>query len=393
MIKSILTLFLFSLVFFSCQRDNNKLIIEGELSSLTNPYVIASSLVSDTIRVDTIFVDKNGKFSYIQNVDTATIFTFYFNDFSSSTIVFSDKGINKIKMKGDVVFSDLIEIKGGDINESLTTFKIENETLLKHRNLLMNKTNYETDSLVNSANIILDKEQAASLNSLNHELSQKVEEFIKSNPDKISSVILINDFFKNTENPETLNRVLEYLEGDALKSLLTLKLKNHNHKLMLSAEGAQMPYFKLKVKNDKNDKKVKNQKNQKNDKKDKYLESSDFENKYLLISFLSFMDDESVENIKILKEEYKSLDKKEIEFLSIYIDSDTLPIVNHSVDSIPWKVVVENKSWGSDIIEAYNVHYLPFNILIDKKGKIVTRDIPVSDVKNIINTTTDKPKS
>lgn len=390
MIKSILTLFLFSLVFFSCQRDNNKLIIEGELSSLTNPYVIASSLVSDTIRVDTIFVDKNGKFSYIQNVDTATIFTFYFNDFSSSTIVFSDKGINKIKMKGDVVFSDLIEIKGGDINESLTTFKIENETLLKHRNLLMNKTNYETDSLVNSANIILDKEQAASLNSLNHELSQKVEEFIKSNPDKISSVILINDFFKNTENPETLNRVLEYLEGDALKSLLTLKLKNHNHKLMLSAEGAQMPYFKLKVKNDKNDKKVKNQKN---DKKDKYLESSDFENKYLLISFLSFMDDESVENIKILKEEYKSLDKKEIEFLSIYIDSDTLPIVNHSVDSIPWKVVVENKSWGSDIIEAYNVHYLPFNILIDKKGKIVTRDIPVSDVKNIINTTTDKPKS
>lgn len=390
MIKSILTLFLFSLVFFSCQRDNNKLIIEGELSSLTNPYVIASSLVSDTIRVDTIFVDKNGKFSYIQNVDTATIFTFYFNDFSSSTIVFSDKGINKIKMKGDVVFSDLIEIKGGDINESLTTFKIENETLLKHRNLLMNKTNYETDSLVNSANIILDKEQAASLNSLNHELSQKVEEFIKSNPDKISSVILINDFFKNTENPETLNRVLEYLEGDALKSLLTLKLKNHNHKLMLSAEGTQMPYFKLKVKNDKNDKKVKNQKN---DKKDKYLESSDFENKYLLISFLSFMDDESVENIKILKEEYKSLDKKEIEFLSIYIDSDTLPIVSHSVDSIPWKVVVENKSWGSDIIEAYNVHYLPFNILIDKKGKIVTRDIPVSDVKNIINTTTDKPKS
>ena len=144
---------------------------------------------------------------------------------------------------------------------------------------------------------------------------------------------------------------------------------------MLSAEGAQMPYFKLKGK------------------KDKYIESSDFENKYLLISFLSFMGDESVENIKILKQEYKSLDKKDIEFLSIYIDSDTLPIINHSVDSIPWKVVVENKSWGSNIIEAYNVHYLPFNILIDKKGKIVTRDIPISDIKNIINTTTDKPKS
>lgn len=375
MVKSILTLFLFTVVFFSCQRDDNKLVIEGELTSLTTPFVIASYRVSDTIRIDTIFVDKNGKFSYAQNVDTATFFTFYFNDFSSSTIVFSDKGIKKIKMKGDAILSDLIEIKGGEINESLTNFKIENEALLKHRSLLMTKTNFEVDSLQNSGNVISEKEQAASLNSLNHELSQKVEEFIISNPDKIASVILINEFFKNNENPETLNRVLEYLDGDALKSPLTLKLKNHNQKLMLSSEGAQMPSFKLK------------------DDKDKIVESSDFLNKYLLISFLSLNGDETTENIKILKDEYKSIDKKNIEFLSIYIDSDTLPIINHTKDSIPWRVIVENKSWGSDLIDTYNINYLPFNILIDPKGKIVTRDVPINDIKNIINTTTDKSKS
>ena len=375
MVKSILSLLLFSLVFYACHRDNNKLVIEGELTNLTNPYVIASYRVSDTIRLDTIFVDKNGKFSYTQTIDTATFLTFYFNDFSSSTIVFSDKGVNKIKMKGDVIFSDLIEIKGGEINESLTTFKLQNETLLKHRNLLMSKHNLEVDSLENSLNIISDKEQIASLNSLNHELSQKVEEFIISNPDKVSSVILINEFFKNNENPETLNRVLEYLEDDALKSPLTLKLKNHNQKLMLSAEGAKMPSFKLK------------------DDKDKSIESSDFENKYLLISFLSFKSDKTIENIKILKDEYKFLDKKDIEFLSIYIDSDTLPIINHSIDSIPWRIVIEDKSWGSDIVDIFNVHYLPFNILIDPKGIIVARDVPINDIKNIINTTTDKSKS
>ena len=375
MVKSILSLCLFSLVFYACHRDDNKLVIEGELINLTNPYVIASSRVSDTIRLDTISVDKNGKFSYTQIVDTATFFTFYFNDYSSSTIVFSDKGVNKIKMKGDVIFSDLIEIKGGEINESLTTFKLQNEALLKHRNLLMSKHNLEVDSLENSLNIISDKEQIASLNSLNHELSQKVEEFIISNPDKVSSVILINEFFKNNENPETLNRVLEYLEDDALKSPLTLKLKNHNQKLMLSAEGAKMPSFKLK------------------DDKDKSIESSDFENKYLLISFLSFKSDETTENIKILKDEYKFLDKKDIEFLSIYIDSDTLPIINHSIDSIPWRIVIEDKSWGSDIVDIFNVHYLPFNILIDPKGIIVARDVPINDIKNIINTTTDKSKS
>ena len=54
MIKSILSLLLFSLVLFSCQKDDNKLVIEGELSNLTTPYFLASSRVSDTIRVDSV---------------------------------------------------------------------------------------------------------------------------------------------------------------------------------------------------------------------------------------------------------------------------------------------------------------------------------------------------
>lgn len=375
MIKSILSLLLFSLVLFSCQKDDNKLVIEGELSNLTTPYFLASSRVSDTIRIDTVYVDEKGKFSYIQHVDTSTIFTFYFNDFNSSTIVFSDKGVNKIKLKGDAKLSDLIEIKGGRINEDLSLFKKENETLLKQRTLLMKKMEFETDSLLNSASFsILEKEETATLNSINHQLAQNVEDFIASKPDRIASVVLINEFFKNNENPETLNRVLGYLEGDALLFPLTYKLKNYNEKLMLSSEGATMPHFKLKV----------------ND--DEYIESSDFEDKFLLISFLSSSGDASRENVQILRDTYSSLDTIDINFLSIYIDSDSLPIKNILLDSIPWKVIVEEKSWGSDIVDAFNINYLPYNILIDSEGKIITRDIPVSDVKNLIDTKTKKSK-
>lgn len=372
MMKSILSVLLFSLVLFSCQKNDNKLVIEGELSNLMSPYVIASSRVSDTIRVDTIVVDKNGKFSYIQDIDTTTIFTLYFNNFNSSTLVFSDKGVHKIKIKGDARLSDLIEIKGGEINENLTAFKKKNETLLKQRTLLMNKIDYDNDSLSNSATVILEKEETATLNSLNHELSQNVEDFILSHPSKISSVILINEFFKNNENPETLNRVLGYLEGDVLNFPLTFKLKRYNEKLMLSAEGADMPNFKLKID------------------EDNYVKSSDFENRYLLLSFLSSNGGESRENIEILKDLYSTLDTMDIQFLSVYVDSDTLPIKSIPSDSIPWKIVIEDKSWGSDIVDAYNVNYLPFNVLIDPDGKIVTRDIPINDVKNLINSKTEK---
>ncbi len=374
MAKSFATILILSLFLFSCNKNNNELVIEGVILNLTTPYVIASFQHADTIHVDTILVNQKGEFFYNQNVDTSTVFTFYFNDFSSSTIVFADEEMNKIKVKGDALLPDLIEIKGGEINESLTTFKKENEALLKQRSLLMTKEEYEVDSLVNSENVISEKERIAQINSINHELTQRVEDFILSNPDKVSSVILINDFFKNNENPKSLNRVLAYLKDDALNSPLAYKLRNHNEKLKLSAEGSHMPYFKIYT--NKND----------------TLKSSDFRDKYLLMSFLSSTGEKSKENMRILKDEYNLLDKDDIEFLTIYIDSDSLPIHNHVVDSIPWKVVLEDKSWGSDIIENYNVHYLPFNILINPEGEIISRDIPVIEVKNSIDKSTNESK-
>ena len=364
--KSNIALLLLSILLFSCKKSDHKLVIEGELSNLNTPYILASSQASDSIRVDTINVDSKGKFSYLQNVDTSTIFTLYFNEYNSSTIVFADKGINKIKIKGDADLSDLIEIRGGEINENLTSFKKENETLLKQRSLLMKKVSYENDSLASPVSAISEKEETATLNSINHELAQNVEEYIMDNPSKASSVVLINEFFKSNENPETLNRVLGYLEGEALNLPLTYKLKHYNQKIKLSAEGAQMPYFNLKID------------------EEKFLKSTDFKNKYLLLSFVSSHGDESRENIKNLNDIYVSLDTTDFEFLSVFVDSDTLPIKNPSLDTIPWNIIIENKSWGADIVEKYNINYLPFNILIDPNGKIVTRDIPASDIKNMI---------
>lgn len=375
MVRSILVLFLFSIFFFSCEKNDDKLMISGEITNLVNPYFLASFRASDTVAVDTIWVDTNGKFSYYQKMDTATLVTLYFNDFHSSTIIFTEKGVNRIRLKGDAILPDLIEVKGGEINDNLSFFKKENESLLKQRTLLLTETDDEENSLINSANIISEKEQLSLINSLNHELAQKVEDFILAHPDRISSVILINEFFKNNENPKTLDRVLEYLKGDALNFPLTSKLKNYSQKLMRSSEGANMPYFQL------------------TDVDKKAIRSNDFRGKYLLISFLSSNEEKSKENLKILKDEYHQLNKKDIEFLSIYIDSDAFPIVYQEVDSIPWRIVTAEKSWGSDIVDAYNIHYVPYNILINPQGKIITRDVPIGEVKNIIDSENDKPNS
>lgn len=380
MLKSVLTIFLFSFLFSSCHHDDDKVIIEGEILNLTSTSIISSFHNSDSIVVDTIPVDlsslnNKGRFSFVQHIDTNRILTLYFDDFKHSTDIFIEKGVNKIKLKGDANLPDLIDVKGGEINDKISLFKKENETALKQRSLLISEINSKNDDSFNPTNAISEKEQIALLNSLNHELAQKVEDFILLYPDKIASVILINEFFKNNENPKNLNRVLKYLKDDALEHPLTRKLKNFNEKLMLSTEGAIMPSFSLTDKNGKD------------------IYSTDFNNKYLLISFLSANDPKSKDNLSVLKDEYSHLNKDSIEFLSIYIDTDTFPIITTEIDSIPWKVAVENKSWSSDIVELYNISYLPYNILINSKGEIETRDAPVVEVKNIIESQSDKPKS
>ena len=380
MLKSVLIIFLFVILFSSCHHDDNKVIIEGEILNLTSTSIILSfhnndSIVVDTILVDTSSLDNKGKFSFVQHIDTNRILTLYFDDFQFSTVIFLEKDVNKIRLRGDANLPDLIEVKGGEINDNISLFKKENETALKQRSLLISEIDSKNEDSFNPTNAISEKEQNALLNSLNHELAQKVEDFILLYPDKIASVILINEFFKNNENPKNLNRVLEYLKDDASEYPLTHKLKNFNEKLMLSTEGAMMPSFSLTDKNGKN------------------IYSTDFNNKYLLISFLSANDPKSKNNLSVLKDEYSHLNKDSIEFLSIYIDSDTFPIISTEIDSIPWKVVVENKSWSADIVELYNVNYLPYNILINYKGEIETRDTPVGEVRSIIESQSDKPKS
>lgn len=349
--------------FNSC-KDENKVTIKGEISNLDYPYVIVTHFSTDILTVDTLKIGNKGQFNYRTSIDTLTIFTFYFNNYNSSAVVFADKG-EKISLKGDATLPDLIQVNGNEINDDLTLFKKENEALLKQRAELLN--NMKIDRMENTnQGILSENEKIVRLNSLNHELTQKAEDFVRKNPSKIASVILINNLFRDTENPTTLERVLKYLEGEASTFPLTEDLKMYCNKIKLSAEGSHLPYFQLV------------------DTKNDTIRSIDFSGKYVVLSFLSASDKESKEEINVLKNEYNNLNKDSVQFISIYIDSEKYPITTISNDSIPWITVAEKKSWASDIVKTYNIHYVPYTILISPDGTIKRRNIPAHEVKKAI---------
>lgn len=340
--------------------------LKGNISNLENTQILISYFAADTLAIDTIESDKRGKFIYRNTIDTLTTFSLYFNNQSSSVMVFAHPR-DKITIKGDAQVSDLINVNGNEINNELTAFKEANKDLLQQRTLLLRNLQASQEANPERNNRILaDADEIARINSFNQELTMNAEEYIKKNPAKMSSLILINEFFANSEKPQGLDRVLKYMTGDVMKSKTGLNLKAYSEKINRSAEGAPMPYFQLV------------------DKSGDTIRSHDFRGKYLLLSFVSTTGIDSRESIKSLKKTYERVNKDSVDFISVYIDSDIYPIENIENDSILWTVVPEKKSWASDIVDAYNIEFIPNNILISPAGIINDRNIPAMAVENVL---------
>ncbi len=346
-------------------------LIQGRIEHIDSSYIIATYLSSDSLVIDTIQVDDKGRFSYATNPDTLTAYSLYLNHFESAVVVFAGRD-ERIMVKGDASLPDLIAVKGNQVNDGLTLFKSENEDLLKQRAHLLGNLSLssELDSGTHYSRSL--QEELLKLNVLNHELSLRAEETIKANPAEMFSLILINSFFVQSDNPVALERVLGYMQGEVLQSKLAVKLKAYSEKINRSAEGARVPYFTLK------------------DKDGKEIRSNDFRGKYLLLCFVSTAGDDSRETLQLLKQEYAELDKERAAFVTIYIDSDVYPVSYAASDSIPWISVPEKRGWGADIVDIFNVQYIPYHILIDPEGVIKARNIPAHGIAEVIAESSQK---
>lgn len=355
-----------SILLFSCKNDPNEFFVKGKLQNVQDGFIIAVlEQQKDSVAVDTIRVDKNGAFKFRSKVDTLTVMSLYFNNNTKNTYILVDKGWN-VEMTGDVNYPDLIEVKGGDVNNDLSDFKNKNKELLRQRTALLEKVEsaqeLPNDSLSNS------KDYSVELKNVNFDLSNIAAEYVKSNPTKIASVVLINTFFKDDTAIPRLDDNLALLRGDAENSPLTQSLRLFSNKIKKSAVGSSAPYFALK------------------DVDGKLVDVTQFRKKYLLLSFASTTCDVCNRERKDAVDIYKDLKKKkeDIEFATIIINSESEPIGKNITDSMKWTILPDYGGWAAPSFEIYNIHEIPYNILISPTGIILQRDIPILDLPAVL---------
>lgn len=358
-----LMIVLFTFVFMlSCKRHKeNAFAIKGNIENLKGNSVIFVRDYADSVIVDTIRADKSGDFSFEGVTDTLILGTLYFNNGTSYTSLFVDKG-STVKVNGDANLPDLIEINGIDVNDDLTEFKKNNKpTLLARAKLLesLRITPPKKGQLAKPSPDLISK-----LSNLNYQLTNSASEYIKKNPEKIASVILLQDFFKDDDSADQMDKKLQDLRSPASKSLLTYQLRQYINQVKASQEGAIAPYFTLK------------------DVLGNETRGDQYRGKYLLMSFISNDCPLCVKNKEELQEIHKKYKSDQVDILSIVVaeqgspwsSARKKPAKTPKEPKMDWKVIVLEEGWAAKILTDYNINDLPVNILISPEGKIIARE-------------------
>lgn len=220
------------------------------------------------------------------------------------------------------------------------------------------------------------KDIIGELENINFELSGIAADYVKKNPDKVASVMIINAFFKNEMMIPRLDELLGLLRGKAATFGLTTTLVSYSSKIKRSAEGSSAPDFSREDINGKN------------------FRLSSLRGKYVVLHFVSstceMCEAQRPDVIKLYERLRKEI--KNIEFVTVVINTEEVPISKEIKNSVKWVLIPENGGWSSELLNTFNVHALPFYMIINPNGTILNRDIPLFSIEETLNEKTGKDK-
>lgn len=329
--------------------------IEGKLTNLEDQTVYAVFENEDIKVVDTITCEKPGQFLIQQKQGDFREVTLFFEGKTRWVTAFLE-GEGKITISGDINYPTLLKVKGGRINDRLSSMKKELAPLLKERADLARKLHGDKQNR-DSVNIAIeDTDIASRLANIHYLLEEKVTDLVKKNSKEEASVVLIQTYFMRPDDTRQMDELLAVLDPKLKDFYLVPKLEEYSTRAKRTALGAEAPDFKVK------------------NIYGKPVSLDSFSKKYLLLAFTApWCDMCQTEDLYLDKVAMK-YPKDKLDMLLISLDEDSKEVRQVlAKDSIAWNLVTDSAGQATMLVDLYNVSALPRCFLIDEEGKIVLR--------------------
>ena len=313
---------LFSLVVIllclcSCKDKANIFVLEGNVASLANDtlYVYGADALYE--RIDTV-VATDGAFRYTAAIDTVTPMWVLFPN-SHREIVFADKGLTTT-LQGDTAAAGYIRVVGGEQNALLQEF------------ILL------TDTMKNMKTVIA-----------------AADSFIHANPYSEVSIYLLRKYFVDQLKPDQtkIKTLIGTMSGNLQDNNYVQRLQRTlNIYKPLSKNSLVSNYDILDSKGNK-------------------VNTSDYKDTYLLITFWASWDKESRERQRELidlKEKYREYN---FDILSISLDIDHkawLQAIRE--DSVTWRQACDFDGWKTGLVQRMQITQLPTNMLLNPSRRV-----------------------
>lgn len=355
------TLFILTLIAFSCCNRNNKkdsggYEIYGNIKNAPDSTTVILS--NQLFRDSTLLID--GEFLFGGKTDMPRKVILSLGDINERKVFWLEN--SKITIKGDYKNLEFAELTGGENqkmanllwNRKKPTLEIMNDYAAQFENPSLE--DFEKDSMLSI------------YKSLGNELKDIEKQFVKEYPNTLESVILLG-VNRGTWNKESVRNIFSQMDttiqNTEYGTLISDFLKSRIHPQV----GEK--YIDISLKNT----------------SDETVSLSQLMGTYTLIDFWASWCIPCREENPNLVKLYKKYDDKGFQIISASMDKEKNKWLNAiEEDNLQWNNVIDLVGpQSNNIFFLYDVKYIPDNLLLDKDGIIIARNLRGKDLKSRLN--------
>ncbi len=386
--KRIVPVILFALAFTSCEPDENRFTINGNIKGAEGKYIKYINMLEHGHKSDSLYVDMGSKFILTKVSNEPVDLVFYFNNEESVRILAgvnetitltanADNMLKSYKVEGSpesALLADILK-KNAEVSHALDTMDMFYMKNQQHPNLdsIVVQLRYLSDSVYNTH-------------------KQYLHDFVKKNPSSLSSYIVLSlklnrdiQYFKMPDDIEYFKMVdtaiynrYDSIQISQMLHTYVAKMESANKSLAKSANlsiGDTVPDIILP--------------NPYGD----TLPLSALRGKYVLIDFWGSWCKPCRETNKGLLSVYYTFSKRGFQIYQVAIERNIDDWKNTiREDKLWWKYQVSDLQYmKSPVANQFGLKELPANFLIDGNGVIVAKNLYGEDLREKLKEVLPRP--